>query len=372
MPEDGGVPAAGRAGRPALPERRMPVHGARLNPLRRRRILEPLETGVRAIDGLFTVGKGQRMGIFSGTGVGKSVLLGMIARGSAAPLTVVGLIGERGREVREFLERDLGPEGRARAVVVVATGDEPALKRVQAAAIATAIAEYFRDAGEDVVFLLDSITRVAMAQREVGLSAGEPPATRGYPPSAFSLLARLLERTGPGPHGSISAFYTVLVEADDVNDPVGDAVRGILDGHLWLSRDLANRGHYPAIDPLGSVSRVMPEVTSPDHLRMAREMVAMVARHRGIEDVIQLGAYTPGGDARVDEAVRAMPAIESFLRQEPAERSPLGESVRRLSEAIRPPASAARRTVAAGRPGMRPAPARGPAAGPGPGSRGGR
>jgi len=323
------------AGSPGA-ERMMPIHGVRMNPLERQRILKPLPTGVRTIDALFTIGRGQRMGIFSGAGVGKSVLLGMIARGAAAPISVIALIGERGREVREFLERDLGPEGRSRSVVIVATGDEPALKRVQAALIATSIAEYFRDRGEDVVFLLDSVTRVALAQREIGLSAGEPPATRGYPPSTFSLLARLLERTGPGLKGSISAFYTVLVEADDHNDPVGDSVRGIIDGHLWLSRDLASKAHYPAIDPLQSVSRVMPDVVSEDHLKAARELVAMIARWRGVEDILQLGAYVPGGDPRVDEAIRAMPAIEALLRQDFRERTAYEETVRRLCDLVRP------------------------------------
>ncbi len=353
LPAAGAPPAALRR-EGGTPDRWVPIHGVPLNPLERQRIEKPLATGVRAIDGLFTTGRGQRMGIFSGSGVGKSVLLGMISRGADAPLSVIGLIGERGREVREFLERDLGPAGRSRSVVVVATGDEPALKRVQAALIATSIAEYFRDRGEDVVLLLDSITRVAMAQREIGLSAGEPPATRGYPPSTFSLLARLLERTGPGRRASITAFYTVLVEADDLHDPVGDAVRGILDGHLWLSRDLAMKGHYPAIDPTGSVSRVMPEVVSADHLRLAREMVAMIARFRGVEDVLQLGAYVPGGDLRVDEAVRAMPGIEAFLKQDSLETTALKDTVRRLGEATRPP----RRAAAPALPGSpgRPAP----------------
>jgi len=338
-----GPTAAGEVPLPAAPRRsaRVPIHGARLNPLHRQRISGPLATGVRGIDGLFTVGRGQRMGIFSGSGVGKSVLLGMIGRGASAPIAVIGLIGERGREVREFLERDLGPEGCRRAVVVVATGDEPALRRVQAALVATAIAEYFRSRGEDVVFLLDSVTRVAMAQREIGLSAGEPPATRGYPPSTFALLAKLLERTGPGSRGSITAFYTVLVEADDLHDPVGDAVRGILDGHIWLSRDMASKGHFPAIDPLQSISRVMPDVVAADHLRAARELISMVARYRGVEDLLQLGAYVPGGDPRVDEAVRAWPAIELLLKQDPREKTPLEETVRRLQEAIRPPRRAA-------------------------------
>ena len=349
------IPGANAAVRrePAAAGRQVPIHGSPINPLERQRIHQPLATGVRAIDGLFTTGRGQRMGIFSGSGVGKSILLGMISRGAEAPLSVIALIGERGREVREFLERDLGPAGRSRSVVVVATGDEPALKRVQAALIATSIAEYFRDRGEDVVLLLDSITRVAMAQREIGLSAGEPPATRGYPPSTFSFLARLLERTGPGARGSITAFYTVLVEADDLHDPVGDAVRGILDGHLWLSRELSMRGHYPAIDPMASVSRVMPEVVSADHLRAARDMVAMVARYRGVEDVLQLGAYVPGGDPRVDEAVRAMPGIEGFLKQDPQEATPLKDTIRRLGEAIKPPRRAA--PAMPGAPGKPPA-----------------
>ena len=329
---------AGEAGsRGAAPRAKVPIHGFHQNPLLRRRIREPLTTGVKAIDGLFTVGRGQRMGIFSGSGVGKSVLLGMIARSSDAPVTVIALIGERGREVREFLERDLGDEGRRRAVVVVATGDEPALKRVQAALVATAIAEHFRDAGREVCLLVDSVTRVAMAQREIGLSAGEPPATRGYPPSTFALLGKLLERTGPGEKASITAFYTVLVEADDLHDPIGDTVRSILDGHLWLSRDLASRGHFPAIDPLQSISRVMSDVVAPEHLKSARDMVALVSRYRGVEDLLQMGAYVPGGDPRVDEAVRAWPQVETFLKQGQSERMAFPQTIGRLAEALKPP-----------------------------------
>lgn len=339
----GGTAPSPLAPRPvpeAAGSRLVPIHGVPLNPLSRQRILRPLPTGVRAVDGLFTVGRGQRMGVFAGSGVGKSVLLGMIARGVSAPLSVVALIGERGREVREFLERDLGSEARARAVVVVATGDEPALKRVQAALVATAIAEHFCAQGEDVVLLFDSITRVAMAQREIGLSAGEPPSTRGYPPSTFALLARLLERAGPGPRGSITAFYSVLVEADDLHDPVCDAVRGILDGHLWLSRDLAGKGRYPPIDPLMSLSRVMPDVVSPERLRNAREMIGRIARYREVEDILQVGAYVPGGDPGIDEAVRSMPAIEAFLRQDLKETTAFEETARLLVEALRPPAAA--------------------------------
>ena len=275
------IDAAGKAvdGRPgpALADRvsfhRLPPH-----PCTRPRIHEPLTTGVRAIDGLLTCGKGQRMGIFAGSGVGKSVLLGMMARYTSADVIVIALIGERGREVNEFIERDLGPDGLAKSVVVVATSNEPALVRVQAALTATAIAEYFRDQGKDVLLLMDSLTRFALAQREIGLAAGEPPATRGYPPSVFALLPKLVERAGRSPLGSITAFFNVLVEADDPNEPISDAVRGLLDGHTWLSRKLASRGHYPAIDVLESLSRLMPDVASPEHLQAAASLRATAGR----------------------------------------------------------------------------------------------
>lgn len=317
-------------------EKRMPIHGTPINPMDRQRIDRPLPTGVRVIDGLFTVGRGQRMGIFSGSGVGKSVLLSMIARNTAADVSVIALIGERGREVREFIERDLGEEGLRRSVVIVATSDEPALRRLQAAMIATAMAEYFRDLGKDVMLLMDSVTRVAMAQREIGLSAGEPPATKGYPPSVFAMLPRLLERSGPGSNGNITAFYTVLVEGDDVHDPIGDAVRGIIDGHLWLSRDLASRSFYPSVDPLQSISRSMTDVIPGDHLEASRRALELIARYRNVEDLIQLGAYTPGTDVKVDEAVAAMPAIEKLLKQERLEKTPFESTVAQLGSSVRP------------------------------------
>lgn len=318
----------------AVREKRVPIHGSTINPLLRQRIDGPLATGVRVIDALFTVGKGQRMGIFSGSGVGKSVLLSMIARNTSADVSVIALIGERGREVREFIERDLGPEGLQRSVVVVATSDEPALRRVQAASVATAIAEFFRDSGREVMLLMDSVTRIAMAQREIGLSAGEPPATRGHPPSVFAMLPRLLERSGPGIRSNITAFYSVLVEGDDIHDPVSDAVRGIIDGHLWLSRDLAGRSFFPAVDPLQSISRSMSDVVDAEHLGAARRAIELISRYRGVEDLIQLGAYTPGTDRKVDEAVQAMPHLDDLLRQDCRENAPFQETVRGLLKSV--------------------------------------
>lgn len=288
-------------------------------PLERQRIREPLSVGVRAIDGLLSCGKGQRIGIFSGSGVGKSTLLGMMARNTSADINVIALVGERGREVREFIERDLGTEGLARSVVVVATSDQPALIRLKGAYTATAIAEYFRDQGHDVLLMMDSITRFAVAQREVGLAVGEPPATRGYPPSVFAILPRLLERTGPGKNGTITAFYTVLVEGDDMNEPVADTVRGILDGHIVLTRKLADRGHYPAIDILASVSRVMPEVVTREHQQVAGHVKEMLAAFQEMEDLINIGAYRSGSNPRVDRAIALMEPIRNFLQQDVSE-----------------------------------------------------
>ncbi|MBE3590238.1 MAG: FliI/YscN family ATPase [Firmicutes bacterium] len=282
-------------------------------------IRERLWVGVRAIDHLLTCGRGQRLGIFAGSGVGKSTLLGMIARHNRAAVTVLALIGERGREVREFLEHELGEEGRRRAVAVVATSDEPPLLRLKAAETATAIAEFFRDRGEDVVLLMDSLTRYAMAGREVGLAAGEPPATRGYPPSVFAGLPRLVERAGPAARGSITAFYTVLVEGDDMNEPVADAVRGLLDGHIVLSRRLASEHQFPAIDVLESVSRLMPKVADTRTLEAAERVRRLLAVYRDAADLIQVGAYQPGSDPEVDAARALRPRILAFLRQRPEE-----------------------------------------------------
>lgn len=292
-----------------------PVQATAPHPLRRGRIRDALPLGVRAIDGLITVGRGQRVGIFAGSGVGKSTLLGMVARGTEADVNVIALVGERGREVREFIERDLGPDGLARSVVVVATSDQPALIRARAALVATAIAEYFRDAGHDVVLMMDSVTRFAMALREVGLTAGEPPTTKGYPPSVFAALPKLLERAGPAEAGTITGIYTVLVDGDDLNDPIADTLRSILDGHIVLSRRLAERGHYPAVDVLASVSRVMTDVTTEAHQRAAVAVRDWLAAYQEVEDLIQIGAYERGSDQRVEAALRHLPAIQAFLRQ---------------------------------------------------------
>lgn len=302
------------------------------DPLARRRVCEPLATGVRAIDGLLTVGLGQRIGIFAGSGVGKSTLLGMIARRTAADVNVIGLIGERGREVREFIERDLGPEGLGRSVLVVATSDAPPQIRRQAAFTATAIAEWFRDQGRRVLLMMDSLTRFAHAQREVGLAIGEPPATRGYTPSVFALLPRLLERAGTSPGtGAITGLYTILVEGDDQNEPVADTVRSILDGHVVLSRELAERGHYPAIDVLASVSRCMPDVTEGGHLAAAQIFRALVAAHRDVEPLLALGAYRAGSVPPADRAIKAWSEIEGYLKQTVDDASELGATIARLT-----------------------------------------
>jgi flagellum-specific ATP synthase len=291
------------------------VEAAAPNPLLRARVDAPLSVGVRALDTLVPLGRGQRIGIFAGSGVGKSSLLSMIARGTEAPIAVVALVGERGREVREFLDNDLGEEGLARSVVVVATSDQPPMVRLRAAFVATRIAEWFRDAGQHVVLMMDSLTRVATAQREVGLSAGEPPATRGFPPSVFALLPRLLERAGPGDRGSITGIYTVLVEGDDHNEPIGDAARSILDGHVTLSRRLATSGHFPSIDVLESVSRVSGAVTTAQQRAAATDLRRLLAAHRDARELIEIGAYVPGTNAEVDRARELGPAIDAFLQQ---------------------------------------------------------
>lgn len=301
---------------PAVLPHRVGLHVAPPPALQRPRIDAPLGTGVRVIDAFLSCGKGQRLGIFAGSGVGKSTLMGQMARYSSADVNVVVLVGERGREVREFMEKDLGPEGLARSVVVVATSDEPALIRLRAAFVGTAIAEYFRDQGKDVLLMMDSVTRFALAQREIGLAAGEPPATRGYPPSVFALLPRLLERSGKNDRGTITGFYTVLVEADDANEPISDTVRGILDGHVMLSRKLAHQAHWPAIDVLGSISRSMPDVVSREHRRAADNLKQLMAAYQQSEDLISIGAYQPGSNPLVDEAMRLKDEIRRFVQQD--------------------------------------------------------
>lgn len=285
------------------------------NVLSRPTINDKLAVGVKAIDGMLTVGNGQRIGIFAGSGVGKSTLLGMIARNTTADLNVIALIGERGREVREFIDRDLGPEGLSKTIVVAATSDQPALMRIKGAFTATAIAEYFRDKGMNVMLMMDSVTRVAMAQREIGLAVGEPPATRGYTPSVFSILPKLLERTGTNEHGAITAFYTVLVDGDDMNEPIADAVRGILDGHIVLDRTLANKGQYPAINVLKSVSRLMNHISDADHVAAANRLRELYYTYQKSEDLINIGAYKKGTSKEIDEAIQYEPIITQFLKQ---------------------------------------------------------
>jgi flagellum-specific ATP synthase len=295
---------------------RVGVDAAPPHALARQRVNRPLGIGVRAIDTLTPVGVGQRMGIFAGSGVGKSSLLSMITRGTAADVTVLALIGERGREVREFLEDDLGPEGLKNAIVVVATSDQPPMVRLRAAFVATRIAEWFRDEGKDVLLMMDSLTRLAMAQREIGLSAGEPPTTRGYPPTTFAMLPRLLERAGAGAVGSITGLYTVLVEGDDHNEPIADAARSILDGHIVLDRHLAHAGHFPSIDVLQSVSRVAGFVTTPEQKAIARDTRRFLAARRDVKELVEIGAYASGSNPVADEALARWPAIEAFLQQD--------------------------------------------------------
>jgi flagellum-specific ATP synthase len=299
----------------------VPVDNAAPNALQRKLVDRALPLGVRALDTLVPCGRGQRLGIFAGSGVGKSSLMSMITRGTEAEITVVCLVGERGREVREFLERDLGTDGLARAVVVIATSDQPPLVRLRACFVATRIAEYFRDAGKDVLLLMDSLTRAAMAQREVGLSAGEPPATRGYPPSTFAMLPRLLERAGPGATGSITGLYTVLVDGDDHNEPIADAARSILDGHVVLDRRLATSGHFPSIDVLESISRVAPAVTTPAQRAAANELRRVMAAGRDIRELVEIGAYVPGTNPDADRSRVLEPHINAFLRQDMTERT---------------------------------------------------
>jgi flagellum-specific ATP synthase len=302
------------------------------NPLTRPRITDPLDVGVRAINGLLTLGKGQRVGIMSGSGVGKSTLMGMFARYTSAEVNVIGLIGERGREVVDFIEKDLGPEGLAKSVLIVATSDQGPLVRMRAAYAATAMAEFFRDEGKDVLLMMDSVTRFAMAAREVGLAAGEPPTTRGYTPTVFSHLPRLLERAGRSSKGSITGIYTVLVEGDDFNEPVADAVRSILDGHIVLTRDLADQGHYPAIDVLKSVSRLATDVTPAPVISSGRDLIRMMATFQRVEDMVNIGAYAHGSNAEIDQALTMVQPIRDFLRQDIGERSTLDQAFEALNK----------------------------------------
>jgi len=303
-----------------------PVHASPPNPLSRKRIAEPISVGVKAIDGLLTCGMGQRMGIFAGSGVGKSTLLGMIARNTNADVNVIALVGERGREVREFIEKDLGEEGLRRSVVVAATSDQPALVRLKGAMVATTIAEYFRDQGLNVMLMMDSVTRFAMAQREVGLAIGEPPATRGYTPSVFALLPKLLERSGTSDKGTITGLYTVLVDGDDHNEPIADAVRSILDGHVVLSRELAMQNHYPAVDVLASVSRVMTDIVSAEHRQAAGHLRSILATYRDAKDLIDIGAYTMGSNPQIDYALSMIEKVNCYLRQDVFESYSLEEA----------------------------------------------
>lgn len=315
---------------PLTSHERRPVRGTTMNPLHRVAARKPLATGVRAIDALATAAEGQRLGLFAGGGVGKSVLLGMIARGCEADVTVLALIGERGREVVDFLENELGEEGRRRSVVVVATSDQSALERVQAARTAMAVAESFRDSGKRVMLLMDSLTRVAMAQREIGLAAGEPPTTRGYPPSSFAILPEIVERAGVTQSGSVTAFFTVLLEGDDVDAPISDAARAVLDGHLMLSRDLASNGHYPAIDVVESISRLRDDVLDDQALAAARDFISLQAARREMSDLISIGAYKSGSDLRVDRALAIRADTDAFLRQNRDEFTPWNETRSRL------------------------------------------
>jgi flagellum-specific ATP synthase len=301
------------------------------NPMSRPTISKPIQVGVKAIDSLLTVGRGQRIGLFAGSGVGKSTLLGMIARNSKADINVIALIGERGREVLEFIEKDLGQEGLNKSIVVVATSDQPALMRIKGAYTATAISEYFRDLGYNVNLMMDSVTRFAMAQREVGLATGEPPTTKGYTPSVFSILPKLLERTGTNKYGTITAFYTVLVDGDDMNEPIADTVRGILDGHFVMDRKLAEQGQYPAINILKSISRVMNQIVSPEHLALAQQARTLLAKYEENKDLIQIGAYKRGTDHEIDKAILYYPKLQSFLKQDVLEKLTLEETIEQLN-----------------------------------------
>ena len=314
--------------------RMQPIYNDPPDPLERNRITEPLLTGIRAIDLFLTCGRGQRMGIFAGSGVGKSILLGMVARNTNADVNVIALVGERGREVRDFIEKDLGEEGLQRSVVIAVTSDQAPLIRIKGSLIATAIAEYFRDQGRNVMLMMDSVTRIAMAQREIGLSVGEIPASKGYTPSVFGMLPKLLERAGAANGGSITGMYTVLVEGDDMNDPVADTVRSILDGHIVLSRKLASLNHYPAIDVLQSVSRVMIDVVDKEHRELANQVIEVLATYQEAEDLINIGAYVKGSNPRIDRAVRLIDEIRSLLQQDMHEKVEYEAAIRRMQEIL--------------------------------------
>ena len=319
-------------GTPIRTSKTYPAEAAPPDPLKREMIKETLTLGVKAVDGLLTIGKGQRIGIFAGSGVGKSTLLGMFARNTRADINVIALIGERGREVREFIERDLGEEGMRRSVVVIATSDKPALARKKAAKTATAIAEYFRDQGKDVLLMMDSLTRFSMAQREIGLAAGEPPVSRGYPPSVYSEMPKLLERAGKGAVGSITGLYTVLVDGDDFNEPITDTARGILDGHIVLSRKIAAKGHDPAIDVLSSISRVMSSIVTKEQKKLAAELKMVMATYNESEDLINIGAYKPGANKNIDYAIEKIDAVNAFLCQSTDEKFTFDETLSELKK----------------------------------------
>lgn len=317
-----------------LCKNQVPIDNTAPNPLTRKRITVPLQLGVRAIDGMLTVGKGQRIGIFAGSGVGKSTLMGMIARNALSDINIIALIGERGREVREFIENDLQEEGLKRSIVVVATSDQPALMRLKAAMTATALAEYFREQGKDVLLMMDSLTRFSMAQREIGLAIGEPPVSRGYTPSVFAEMPKLLERAGNSDKGSITGMYTVLVDGDDFNEPITDTARGILDGHIVLSRKLANKGHYPAIDVLASISRVMSNIVSNEHKAYAREIKKHMAVYKEAEDLINVGAYNKGSSQEIDAAIDKMTFINGFLCQNVNEKIEFKDTLHEMQNII--------------------------------------
>ncbi|HIJ78909.1 MAG: FliI/YscN family ATPase [Desulfobulbaceae bacterium] len=318
---------------PLATETIYPLYADPLNPMERERIKEPVDVGVRAINGLLTLGKGQRIGILAGSGVGKSTLLGMIAKHTAADISVIALIGERGRELKDFIERDLGPQGLARSVVVVATSDQPPLVRMRGAYLATAISEYFRDKGRDVILMMDSVTRFAMSSREVGLAIGEPPTSRGYTPSVFGQLPKLLERAGTCEgKGSITGIYTVLVEGDDMNEPIADAVRSIVDGHIILSRDLAGRGHYPAIEVMGSISRCMTDVVAKAQVNNAHKFLNVLSTYRRSEDLINIGAYAKGSNPGIDNAIAMIDRLNGYLKQPVDEKVSFAQSMKQLAE----------------------------------------